>query len=479
MATLVFGAIIVASLLLAVLATRGRDVLKIDEYLVAGRSFSGVLLFFLAVGEIYSIGTMVGLPGGIYAEGAGYGVWFLGYILLAYPVGYFLAPLVWRAGKRYDAMTFPDMLKGHYRSRLLEVVAALTFFAYLIPWAQLQFTGLQLALSALGFGISPVTATAVAAVIAFAYIIFSGVRAPANISILKDILLFGAIVVVGVAAVSAVGGVSDIFAGAAEVNSSSLNIASGEAMTFTLTTIVFQALGFITLTTPFIFTGRSEATVKRTYIVMPLYMLMYPFLIFAAYYAISATPNLAEPNAALFAASVELLPPVLIGLLAGAAALSGLLILAVLSLTIGGVLSRNITPDLTEISQRRLTQVVVTVYLIVTAALTILAPTLMLDLISLAYFFVTQLLPALLGILFVRRFSAMGLTAGLIAGNAAVALLYFLQVNIAGINIGLIALLINFATAIAVSAITRDPSPTTPIAASGRQANREPERRPA
>ena len=79
----VFGAIILASLLLAFLAARGKDVLKIDEYLVGGRSFSGFLLFFLAVGEIYSIGTMVGLPGGIYAEGAGYGVWFIRYILLA------------------------------------------------------------------------------------------------------------------------------------------------------------------------------------------------------------------------------------------------------------------------------------------------------------------------------------------------------------------------------------------------------------
>jgi solute:Na+ symporter, SSS family len=462
----VFGAIILASLLLAFLAARGKDVLKIDEYLVAGRSFSGFLLFFLAVGEIYSIGTMVGLPGGIYAEGAGYGVWFLGYILLAYPVGYFLAPLVWRAGHRYDAMTFPDMLKGHYGNRALEVVAALTFFAYLIPWAQLQFTGLQIALSALGFSFSPEIATVVAAVIAFAYIIFSGVRAPANISILKDVLLFGAIVIVGVAAVAAVGGVSDVFEGAARVNASSLNIASGEAMTFALTTIVFQALGFITLTTPFIFTGRSEATVKRTYIAMPLYMLMYPFLIFAAYYAIGSAPDLGDPNTALFAASVELLPPVLIGLIAGAAAISGLLILAVLSLTIGGILSRNITPNLTDTSQRRLTQVVVTVYLIVTAALTILVPTLMLDLISLAYFFVTQLLPGLLGILFVRRFSAVGLTAGLIAGNAAVILLYFLHVDVAGINIGLVALVVNFLVTVAVSAATKDPSPTTPIAAS-------------
>ena len=43
-----------------------------------------------------------------------------------------------------------------------------------------------------------------------------------------------------------------------------------------------------------------------------------------------------------------------------------------------------------DTSQRRLAQAVVTAYLIVTAALTILAPTLMLNLISIAPFFVTQ-----------------------------------------------------------------------------------------
>ena len=154
--------------------------------------------------------------------------------------------------------------------------------------------------------------------------------------------------------------------------------------------------------------------------------------------------------------------------MAGAAALSGLLILAVLSLTIGGVLSRNITPNLTDTSQRRLTQVVVTVYLIATAALTILAPTLMLNLISIAYFFVTQLLPALFGLLFVRQFSTVGLTAGLIVGNAAVLVLHFSQANVAGINIGLIALLLNFAVTFAVSAAVKNDSSPAPLATSRR-----------
>jgi Na+/proline symporter len=48
MAAVVFGAIIALSLFVAFMASRGRDVLQIEEYLVGGRSFSGVLLFFLA-----------------------------------------------------------------------------------------------------------------------------------------------------------------------------------------------------------------------------------------------------------------------------------------------------------------------------------------------------------------------------------------------------------------------------------------------
>lgn len=479
MALVIFGAIILLSLVLAVLAARGRDVLQIEEYLVGGRSFSGMLLFFLAVGEIYSIGTMVGLPGGIYAEGASYGIWFLGYILLAYPIGYFLAPLIWRAGKRYGSMTLPDILKSHYSSRLLEVVAALTFFAFLIPWGQLQFAGLQVALAALGvdigFDISPTTATVAAALIAVAYIIVSGVRAPAFISILKDILLFVAIVVIGVVAATAAGGVPDVFSAAERGNPDSLTIGGGEAMTFTLTTIVFQALGFMTITTAYIFTGRSEATVKRTYIAMPLYMLMYPFLIFAAYYAVSAAPDLEEPNTALFVTAGELLPSWMLGLIAGAAALSGLLLLAVLSLGLGATLSRNITPNLPDTSQRRLTQVSVAVYLFITAALTILAPTLMLDLIAVAYYFVTQLMVGLFGVLFVRQFSAVGIAAGLVAGNAAVLLLYFLQVNI-GINIGLIALLVNLLVTIAVSAVAKNKSSHEPVAVSKEAESRQAER---
>lgn len=102
-----FALIMAVALGLGIASRRGVKKVDMEDYLVAGRSFGAILLFVLAVGEVYSIGTMVGFPGGIYARGASYGIWFMGYILLAYPIGYFLLPLMWRAGKRYGATTSP------------------------------------------------------------------------------------------------------------------------------------------------------------------------------------------------------------------------------------------------------------------------------------------------------------------------------------------------------------------------------------
>ena len=124
MASTVFLGFIALSLWLALRAGKGRGSQSVHDFFVASRQFGAWLVFFLAAGEIYSIGTMVGFPGGIYAKGPTYGVWFLGYILLAYPIGYFVGPKIWEAGKRYNAITLPDLFKGHFGSRALELIVA-------------------------------------------------------------------------------------------------------------------------------------------------------------------------------------------------------------------------------------------------------------------------------------------------------------------------------------------------------------------
>ena len=201
MLAFVFFTVIGISVLIAFAARTGLKDKSIGEYLVGGRSFPAWLLYFLAVGEIYSIGTMIGLPSGIYADGAGHGIWFLGYILMAYPLGYFIAPLIWRAGVRYDAMTIPDVFGRHFGSRSLELVTALALLVALVPWGQYQFIGMQVVLGALGLSITPTQAVLMAGGIAFLYLAVSGVRSPAFVAILKDAFMLLGIIVVGVAAV--------------------------------------------------------------------------------------------------------------------------------------------------------------------------------------------------------------------------------------------------------------------------------------
>jgi Na+/proline symporter len=176
MSTAVFAGFILLSFVLALRARQGGGAQSVHDFFVASRQFGTFLVFFLAAGEIYSVATMVGFAGGIYAKGPTYGIWFLGYILLAYPLGYFLGPKIWEAGKRFNAITLPDLFKGYFQSRTIEVVVALTSILFLLPMAQLQFTGLVAAFRGLGWQFEPLHLVTIAAVLAFAYIMIAGIR---------------------------------------------------------------------------------------------------------------------------------------------------------------------------------------------------------------------------------------------------------------------------------------------------------------
>ncbi|HEY3685548.1 MAG TPA: sodium:solute symporter family protein [Streptosporangiaceae bacterium] len=451
----VFVLIIAASLALALGAKFGVRQVDIGQYLVGGRAFSGFLLFFLSVGEIYSIGAMIAFPGGIYAEGASYGVWFLGYILLAYPIGYFVGPLLWRAGKRYDAMTMPDVLRSHYRSRTLEILASIAAIGYMIPWAQYQFAGLQVALAALGFHIGAAGTVVLSVAIALAYVLITGLRAPAMVSILKDLVMFAAIVVVGIVAAVSIGGVGKLFDGA--VAGGATVTMSGKPLVYALSTILLQAPTFYLGVSGFtlVVAARSERTIKRTFIAQPLYMLMYPPLVLASYYAL-AELKVSDPNLAFTAATHAVGSPWLVGLAAGAAALSGFLLLAVLSLGFGAIISRNIVPNMRQDRQRRSVGVCIVAFLLVSALLAVTLQGLMLNILTFAYVVAAQIVPAWLATLFSRRTTKTAICAGIIVGLVlGLGLQAFGLTELAGINIGLIVLVVNAVVTFTVDPVRR------------------------
>ncbi len=462
MATLVFAVLIVASLVLAFIAKRGHKVTDLREFFIASRQFGGLLLFFLAVGEIYSIGTMIGFPGGIYAKGSTYGIWFLGYILLAYPVGYFINPWIWRAGHTYNAVTMPDIFKGHFGSRALELTVTITAIIFMIPWGQLQFTGLIVALNGLGWHINSLALTVIAAALAFSYIAISGVRASAYVAIIKDILMILSIVVTGVAAGSAMG-VATIF------HTASLHVQSRMTLReqyFAMSTIAFQCLGFYMSpwSIPNLFTARSEQTIRKTQIFMPLYMLMYPFLVVAAYYELARPTHIAAANEAFMAAAVHLLPGWLLGMVAAGASLSGLIVLAGISLAIGPLVSRNLLSRVPEQKQRGGARIVIVAYLAISILFTLATPTLMLTLINTSYYGTTQFFPGMMAVIFFRRANPIAIATGIIVADVLAISLYVMKISLGGFNIGLVCLLINIAIVVIGSLLTKSRVALTPIA---------------
>ena len=398
MTALVFIALMAFSVVLAFMAKRGVIADSMDDVMVAGRSFGAFMVFFVTVGETYGIGTMIGVPGAIYSKGVSYSLWFLGYILLGFVVGYFMNPAIWRMGKISGAMTMPDCFRWRYGSKALEVLVAVICIVFLLPWMQMQFAGLATILRYIGWDISYTVGIGISAAIAYLYIAVAGIRAPAWISIMKDILMMAAIVSGGL------------------------------------------------------------DTIRRNQIIMPLYMFMYPFLIVAAYFVLVTVPNLNDPDSSFMALAAANLPEWTVGMVAAGGALTCILVIAVSALNLGGIFSRNIWGVFrSSVSQKQavlVTNMATGASLLISVVLAVMLPNLMLGVINIAYFWATQCFPMALATFFWRGATRTGVFAGLLTGVVAVVVLTETHVTFWGLNQGFVAMTLNALVMVAVCLCT-------------------------
>jgi SSS family solute:Na+ symporter len=429
-AIIIFIVILVLSFILAVLARRGATATSMSDVMTASGSFGGFLVFFVSVGEIYALGTLIGAPGAIFAQGADYGVWFIAYVLLAYVVGYFLNPASWRLGQLSKALTLADNIGWRYNSKGLQVIVALVGIGFLTPWIQNQFAGMAILFEYLDIGVNFFTAVLISSVLAFLYIVIAGIRAPAWVSVMKDILLVVAIIVIGAAAaIHMKGGVNGIFQEVHAVKPESLFVQPGKPTAFTISTIIFQMCGFYMLPITFqaVLTSRNEPILRKNTIFMPLYMLMFPFLVIAAYYAVATLPDLANKDYATLAIAVDILPNWMIGLIAGGGALTAILVMAITALCVGGLFSKNILAVVRPATSQKAmvfwTRVVTLVFLVFGMITAIYFPNIMANVITLAYGGLCQTFAGTLLGFFWKRANKWSVGAGILFGIASYATL--------------------------------------------------------
>ncbi len=474
MAFVIFCVILIASLVIAVLSKKGAVSSDMGDVMTAGGSFGAFLVFFISVGEIYSIGTMIGTPGSIYANGATYGLWFICYILLAYCVGYFMNPAIWKMGQLSGATSIGDVIGWRYNSKGLQIIVAIVAIIFLTPWIQNQFSGMAILFEYLDIGVSFIASVVIATVLAFVYIAVAGIRAPAWVSVMKDILLVSSIIIVGIAAIVKMpGGIGGIFHKVAETHPEQLIISNAGGATniqFTMSTILFQMLGFYMLPISFqaLLTSKSDYTLRKNSILMPLYMIMFPFLTIAAYYAVAQIPNLENSDWSLLAIAVDTLPDWMIGVIAGGGALTAILVMAMSALCVGGLFSKNIMgvikPDLEEKTMTSLVRIITALFLIAGAVIALYFPALMANVTTIAYGGLSQTFIAVILGFFWKKANKYGVGAGIIVAILAYA---FMQLGLGGaanlpfgINPGFYAMAINLVVTVIISLATKTDSIT-------------------
>lgn len=168
---------------------------SIEEWSVGGRSFGGILVWFLIGADIYTAYTFLGLTGYGYSLGAA-AFFAVPYVVMAYPIAYFIIPKVWTFASRHNLTSLADYARERFQSRLLGVLVAITGIMFLIPYIDLQLSGITGVVQIAGkstFSNSQAVgniALIASFILVALYTFFSGMRAPAYTAIIKDLLVW-------------------------------------------------------------------------------------------------------------------------------------------------------------------------------------------------------------------------------------------------------------------------------------------------
>jgi solute:Na+ symporter, SSS family len=296
----VFFFLLVTVLGFAAARWRSGDLDLLHEWGLAGRRFGTIVTWFLLGGDLYTAYTFIAVPGSMYLVGAVSGFFAVPYTVLIYPLVFVLMPRFWSVCKQHGYVTASDFVKDRFGSRGLALAIAFTGILATMPYIALQMFGIQISIAALGipltvpiFGLNVDIPLIIAFLILAAYTYTSGLRAPAMIAMVKDLMIFAVLLVAIIYIPAKLGGFGPIF-----------NAAHQKTLTVkTFNDLIGpnQGLNYVTLALgsalalflyPHSLTGvlssSSQRVVKRNAALLPIYSLMLGLLALLGYMAIAA-----------------------------------------------------------------------------------------------------------------------------------------------------------------------------------------------
>jgi len=193
---------------------RRGDLDLLHEWGLGGRRFGTMITWFLVGGDLYTAYTFVAVPA--LAFGAGAVAFFaVPYTIVIYPILFLVFPRLWHVCDKHGYITAGDFVRGRFGNRWLALAITVTGIVATMPYIALQLVGIQVVVGALGVsgtGIMADLPLIIAFVVLAAFTYSSGLRAPASIAIVKDILIYITAIVAVIAIPIQLGGFGKIFA---------------------------------------------------------------------------------------------------------------------------------------------------------------------------------------------------------------------------------------------------------------------------
>ncbi|CAM5477379.1 sodium:solute symporter [Streptomyces spiroverticillatus] len=448
---------------IAVVGMTGRRAKSKDlgDWTVGKRGFSSVATWFLQAGESFTTFSFLGLAGLAFGGGVA-ACYALAYLAISIVLQYLTGPRIWRLGRDRGYITQADFFADRFNSPLLGKVVAVVGAVFLLPYLQLQITGLGLIVqlatgSKAGGTLSMVLATG----LTVAFVLWSGIRGLARAAYLKDVLMVVALLALLIAVpLSFDGGVGQLFHDVQDQHPTLLGFHGEYDTTFFVTATVISGIGGGLATMahlwPPVLSARSPQALRRNYVWLPMYQvaLAVPVLVgFAGILLLSPDSGSQE---ILLTLAGHTMPDWLVAVVAVAAASAAMVPSAAIVMGISTLVSRNLLPARTERSRLRANHVCVVVAAALALVLGLTRPDLLGNLLLLTYGGLSQLAPATLAALAKKNLlGTIPALLGIVTGVAVLAWLTFGGTDIGTWDAGLIALAPNLVVTVVAQLVVR------------------------
>ena len=337
---------------------RKGDLDLLHEWGLGGRRFGTIITWFLIGGDLYTAYTFIAVPA--LAFGAGAIAFFaVPYTIVIYPILFLAFPRLWYVCHKHQYITAADFVRGRFGNRWLALAVTITGIVATMPYIALQLVGLQVVIGAMGVsgsGYSGDLPLVIAFIILAAFTYSSGLRAPASIAIVKDILIyltaFAAVIVVPIQ----LGGFAKIFSAVPPAKlllaTPGANTTGAYGVYATLALGSALALFLYPHSMTGILSASSGHAIRRNAAMLPGYSFMLGLLALVGFFAIAAgVGNLPEfasgfkqfgNNFAVPALFLHSFPSWFVGIAFAAVGIGALVPAAIMSIAAASLYTRNI-----------------------------------------------------------------------------------------------------------------------------------------